>query len=157
MAQYPSLYNTKLERLLAQATDLWRFGTTGLETFETRHKAANRIQKDYPIPDLGGTLAIYSGLQSVAMAESYFLSRFAHNHPTVDLDAQIGRNERRFYFVAGRSEVYRWPSSLYYKPTSCSRLTKILHRPYGFVSDMYLLERSKKREIKRTTLETKVG
>ena len=156
LAQYPSLYNTKLERLLAQATDLWRFGTTGLETFETRHKeAANRIQKDYPIPDLDGTLAIYSNLQSVAMASPVSYRVLPTTTPQLTWTPRLDAMNAAFIsspdapkFIAGH---------LPYTTNRQAALALLkYYRPYGFVSDMYLLERSKKREIKRTTLETRV-
>ena len=69
LSKYPTLYNTKFDRLNEQIADLWNFATSGRRSFDLRHaEAVSKIRKDFPLPSLDGSLAMFASLQTVGIA-----------------------------------------------------------------------------------------
>jgi hypothetical protein len=151
--EYPSLYSTKLERLRAQISDIWNLGTTGLKTFNSRHKRAkSQIRADFPIPPLDGSLAVFSSLQTAAIAHPIEYSILPTTAaqliwtPKQDAaNAALFSGAESPKFIAGDLPYTNRRSGL-------AMLTH--YQPHGFFSGMYLLKRGDKREVTNIRLAT---
>ena len=151
LIKHPSLYNTKLDRLSEQASDVWKFATTGLASFNIRHEqAAARIRADYPLPLLDGTFAVFSSLQTIAMAHPVNYSVLPTTAAQLIWTPKLDAANVSFFdstnapkFVAGHLPYTNRRSGLTILEN---------YRPYGFVSDMYLLRRDSRTPVTRKTL-----
>ena len=151
LSKYPTLYNTKFDRLNEQIADLWNFATSGRESFDLRHaEAVSKIRKDFPLPSLDGSLAIFASLQTVGIANpvDYRIlpTTAAQLIWTPKLDAAntafITANSAPRY-IAGHLPFTNRQSGL-------AILNR--YRPYGFVSGLYLLRHGGERSVTRTPL-----
>jgi hypothetical protein len=70
LVRYPSFYNTKLDRLAGQAQGVVSVITGGRRESIKRHENAKvAIRENFPQANVDGSLAVYSSLQTVALAQ----------------------------------------------------------------------------------------
>ena len=144
LIQNPSLYNTKIDRLAAQAMDLWHLVSSGRETFDERHAAAKaRIRANYPLPEIDGSLAAFSSFQTVAMVHDadyrVLPTTAAQLIWTPKLDAANAA-----FFSGSHAPDYVIGHRTYTNRRSAVEMLRH-YRPAGFLPDMYLLARGARR------------
>ncbi|MDA0655978.1 MAG: hypothetical protein O2912_06180 [Proteobacteria bacterium] len=70
LVRYPSFYNTKLDRLAEQAQGVASIVTGGRRQLIKRHENAKAaIRENFPQANVDGSLAVYSSLQTVGLAQ----------------------------------------------------------------------------------------
>lgn len=144
--RYPSLYNTKIDRLTAQARGVWSVLSTGQARFDAQHAAAKAaIRSEFPLPPADGPVAVYASLQTVAIAHGVDYRVLPTTAAQLVWTPRLDAANVRFFSAPDAPRYVLGQVPYTNRRTGLALMAN--YRPAGFVRNLYWLERGERHEI----------
>ena len=138
---HPSLWSGKVERVVNQAISISNLVTHGRRDFDQQHQAAMaRVRAEYPWPQVPGSIAVFSSIQTPALANAmdYRFLPTASSYLATTPKADAANAQ---FFSDKNAPAYIFFRDTYYANTQTGLAILKNYRPSGTTGSYLILKR----------------